>query len=128
VEKVDLRAFVEKMVVSLREMPEAEEKFIEFKKNSNSGEILADQDKLKQVLINLVRNACEAITPGEVVNCNIELDSLSDSLCLKIHNGDPPIPSELLLKLTQPFCSTKSGGTGLGLAIVKRIIFPIKVL
>lgn len=122
VEKLDLKIFVENMLTSLKEMPEASGKAIELNANSSSGEILADKDKLKQVLINLVRNGCEAIAPGEVVSCQIERVTDNKCLCLKVHNRGTPIPGDILPKLTQPFCSTKPGGTGLGLAIVKRIV------
>lgn len=82
----------------------------------------SDKDKLKQVSIDLIRSACEAIDPGEVVTCQLEIDNNSDRVCLDVRNGGTPIPAELLPKLTQPFCSGKPGGTGLGLAIVKRIV------
>ncbi len=91
-----------------------------FKNSANQVTIQGDADKLKQVLINLVSNACEAIEPGNAVTCYLEPES--DQVCLKIHNGGKPIPSDVLPKLTKPFFTTKSTGTGLGLAIVKRIV------
>jgi signal transduction histidine kinase len=45
-----------------------------------------------------------------------------DKVCINVHNGGEPIPSEFLSKLSQPFFSTKPCGTGLGLAITKRIV------
>jgi signal transduction histidine kinase len=85
-------------------------------------EILGDLNKLKQVFINLFRNACEAIAPGEQVTCNLTQSTMPSHICIHIHNGGEPIPPALLPKLTEPFCSTKVSGTGLGLAIVKRIV------
>ncbi|BAY48494.1 GAF sensor signal transduction histidine kinase [Scytonema sp. HK-05] len=84
--------------------------------------VLGDRDKLKQVLINLVRNACEAIAPGETVTCTVKLDTDTSQVCIHVHNGGAAIPPYVLAKLTQPFYSTKPSGTGLGLAIVKRIV------
>ncbi|MEI2581729.1 ATP-binding protein [Scytonema sp. PRP1] len=93
--------------------------------------VLGDRDKLKQVLINLVRNACEAIAvpggaspiaPGETVTCTVELHTHTSQVCIHVHNGGAAIPPHVLAKLTQPFYSTKLSGTGLGLAIVKRIV------
>jgi two-component system, sporulation sensor kinase A len=43
-------------------------------------------------------------------------------ICLQVHNGGAPIPTDVLPKLTKPFVTTKPNGTGLGLAIVKRIV------
>lgn len=84
--------------------------------------VLGDRDKLKQVLINLVRNACEAIAPGETVTCSVKLHTDTNQVCIHVHNGGSAIPPHVLAKLTQPFYSTKPSGTGLGLAIVKRIV------
>ncbi len=121
-EALELNTSIEEMLLSLREMPEADGKEIKFIPASTQVRILGDKDKLKQVSINLIRNACEAIDSGEVVTCQLEIDSNSDRVCLRVRNGGTPIPAELLPKLTQPFCSGQPGGTGLGLAIVKRIV------
>ena len=121
-EELDLNAFLEEMLVSLQEMPEASERQIDLIRIQPSVKIRADKDKLKQVLINLIRNACEAISAGERVTCQITIANKPSLVCLSVHNGGTPIPSDILPKLTQPFCSTKPEGTGLGLAIVRRIV------
>ncbi len=82
--------------------------------------IEGDADKLKQVFINLVRNACEAVPPGDTVSWRITPGS--QAVCISVHNGGDPIPPEVLAKLGQPFFTTKLGGNGLGVAIVKRIV------
>ena len=120
--ELEVNSLIESMLATLWEMPEAAGRQIQFIPALAAIKILGDKDKLKQVLINVVRNACEAIAPGEVVTCNIEQYPDIRQVCIRIHNGGTPIPSDILPKLTQPFCSTKPGGTGLGLAIVKRII------
>ena len=84
-------------------------------------EILGDLNKLKQVFINLFRNACEAIAPGDTVTCELSNGTNPAQVCICIHNGGDPIPPEILPRLTEPFCSTKASGTGLGLAIVQRM-------
>jgi signal transduction histidine kinase len=121
-EELDINDFVEKTLLSLDEMPEADGRQIEFIPITPTVKILGDRDKLKQVLINLVRNACEAIASGEIVTCKVEREPNPTQICLSVHNSGTPIPENLLPKLTQPFCSGKPGGTGLGLAIVKRIV------
>jgi hypothetical protein len=145
--KIHPGQFFQDLLVQIRELPEASDRIITLQidpcltTDPRNIEILGDVNKLKQVFINLFRNACEAIAPGEPVTCNLtkgprlgSLDSSLDTkldtkldtnpawLHIRIHNGGDPIPAELLPKLTQPFCSTKASGTGLGLAIVKRII------
>jgi signal transduction histidine kinase len=121
-EELDINQFIEEMLISLGEMPEASERHLEFISLHPGSKIRGDRDKLKQVLINLVRNAYEAIAPGEIVTCKVSQNEDPSFICIAIHNGGNPIPSDILPKLTQPFCSTKPGGTGLGLAIVKRIV------
>jgi PAS domain S-box-containing protein len=81
----------------------------------------ADRDKLKQVFINLVTNACEASGEGEEVTWTVHLP-VRNQVTVTVHNSGEPIPANLLPKLTQPFFTTKSSGNGLGLAITKRII------
>jgi signal transduction histidine kinase len=118
--QTEIKAFIESMLRTLTEMPEGENRQLAIVLPEQPIVVLADPDKLKQVLINLVRNAYEAIAPGESVTCTVmtELDVAK----IDIHNGGAPIPAEILPKLTQPFCSTKASGSGLGLAIVKRIL------
>jgi signal transduction histidine kinase len=119
--ELDLNEFICKLLIPLREMPEALERQIKFTPISPAITILGDKDKLQQVLINIVRNSCEAISAGDVVKLEVE-NSPNNQVCISVHNGGEPIPPEVLSKLTQPFFSTKTGGTGLGLAISKRIV------
>lgn len=118
---LELNEFTHKLLAIIREMPEAQERQIAFVPAASTVTISGDADKLKQVFINLLRNACEAIAAGEVVTWQVDA-SATEQVCISIHNGGEPIPTDVLPKLTQPFCSTKSGGTGLGLAITKRIV------
>jgi signal transduction histidine kinase len=84
--------------------------------------IVGDVDKLKQVFINLIRNACEAVAPGDTVTWHIALGPNPNGLTVTIHNDGDPISPAVLAKMGQPFFTTKPGGNGLGLAIVKRIV------
>ena len=80
----------------------------------------ADPDLLRQALLNLVRNACDAIQaqaePGQVVL------SCTGGTTLRVTDTGPGIPDGLLDRLFNPFFTTRSTGTGLGLAIVHRTI------
>jgi signal transduction histidine kinase len=118
--RIDITRFLRSMVPTLTEMPEGTDRELVLVMPEGSVEILGDVDKLKQVFINLVRNAYEAIGVGECVTCAVLRES--GQVRIWVQNGGMPIPAELLPKLTQPFCSNKSSGSGLGLAIVKRIL------
>jgi signal transduction histidine kinase len=109
------------MLSSLREMPAATGKQLRFMGTHTPAKILADPDKLKQVIINLVANAFEAVEEAEEIALSLHAEE-AHRVCLQVHNGGTPIPSDVLPKLTKPFVTTKSSGTGLGLAIVKRIV------
>lgn len=119
--KIDVDDFIRSLLVSLRSIPAAEGRSIEYLPYGSPISIVGDTDKLKQVFINLVRNACEAVEPGETVRWSVTKGP-DECICVSVHNGGRPIPPNVLPQLTQPFFSTKSEGTGLGLAIVKRIV------
>lgn len=119
-EAIELNQFLSKMLLALREMPQAAQRQIKLIPLKTPVTITGDLDKLKQVIINLVKNACEAISPGETVTAHLARNS--QKVRVSIHNDGTPIPPAIVPKLTEPFVSHKSGGTGLGLAIVKQII------
>ena len=130
-QKLDLQAininqFIAEMLESLRIIPFSTQRQIEYYPPSTQLKVMGDKDKLKQIIINLVRNACEAVSVGETVKIQLKLENYSEEhpeqVLINICNGGSPIPPEILPKLTKPFYSTKSSGTGLGLAIVKRIV------
>ncbi|MEM1255247.1 MAG: PAS domain S-box protein [Cyanobacteria bacterium P01_H01_bin.21] len=117
---VNLTELTTTVLDTLRAQPAAANRSIIFKPVGDLITIQGDADKLKQVVINLVSNACEAVAPGDTVTCYLE--TTPDHIRLQIHNGGTPIPPDVLPNLTKPFFTTKPTGTGLGLAIVKRII------
>jgi signal transduction histidine kinase len=119
--EIELNSFIAETLNILQTIPVTEGKYINFSANTTPVNILADRDKLKQVLINLVTNACEAVSTGEAISISIQ-KSEDRRICISIHNGGTPIPADILPQLTQPFFTTKASGTGLGLAIVKRIV------
>lgn len=118
---INVDTFMQDLLVCLQAMPEAQGRFIQYIPSRSPVHILGDSDKLKQVFINLIRNACEATKVGETVRWSV-LENVTGKVYISVHNGGVPIPSEVLSRLTQPFYSTKAEGTGLGLAIVKRIV------
>jgi signal transduction histidine kinase len=119
---LNIDQFFDDLLPQIQDLPEAAERHITYINDSPEVAVMADANKLKQVFLNLFRNAFEAIAPQETVSCSIDGSVRKNWICVSIHNGGTPIPSELLPQLTTPFCSTKPSGTGLGLAISKRII------
>ena len=79
----------------------------------------ADDERLKQVLRNLVCNAVEATGEGGHVRVLVEQNGLDARIA--VEDDGPGLPS-LDAPIFEPFYTTKSDGTGLGLAIVHRIV------
>lgn len=84
--------------------------------------VLGDMDKLKQVFINLLANACDAAPEGDTIYWSVMNDDDPQRVKFIFRNGGEPIPKKILDRIAEPFLTTKPQGTGLGLAIVKRII------
>ena len=88
-------------------------------------EIEADPELLKEALVNLVINACEAMRYGGRLTVTEE-DSVAErigrAVLIQIKDSGPGIPESIRDKIMEPFFSTKEDGTGLGLSIAKRII------
>lgn len=119
--KLNVNSLIEKSLAIIEQMPQAQGRIIEFKPFPQPISILGDADKLKQIFINLLRNACEAVESGELIKWRVCYPN-EDYVRISINNGGSPISSFNLSKLTQPFYSTKSDGTGLGLSIVEEIV------
>lgn len=78
------------------------------------------EDELKRVLINLVKNAYEAMPDGGEIN--LRLYQKQQNVFVEIEDDGVGIPEEDRSNIFVPNFSTKSSGTGLGLAICKKII------
>ncbi|NEP62405.1 MAG: PAS domain S-box protein [Symploca sp. SIO2G7] len=119
---LELNKWSADLLRSIESHPSLTDRVVKFTANPISAIVSADSDKLKQVFINLITNACEAVIPGETITWEIIQPSKANYLTVQINNGGNPIPPSILEKITTPFFTTKSNGNGLGLAIVKRII------
>jgi signal transduction histidine kinase len=82
-------------------------------------EIYADPQQVVQILINLVTNACQAMTQGGKLT--VSATRQSDMICIDVQDTGPGIPPENMDKLFQPLFTTKSRGIGLGLAVSRKL-------
>jgi len=119
---LDLNLLIEELVDSFHTLPSARGRKIRLSSTTNRARVLGDQDKLKQVFVNLLVNACEAVVEGEVITCQIERVETAGLVVVQVHNHGKSIPLSMLPQVVKPFYTTKPSGTGLGLAIVKRIV------
>ena len=82
--------------------------------------VKADRGKLKQVLINLVCNALEAM--GEQGVLRMGASRQDGRVRLWISDNGPGIPDKLMTRVFDPFFTTKKGGSGLGLPLCRRFV------
>ena len=98
---------------------------VAIEREQNLPEVDADPEQLKEVFVNIVVNACEAMDRGgSIVIREQEVISPSDGrlAVVRVMDNGPGIPESIRKKVLQPFFTTKEEGTGLGLSIVDRII------
>lgn len=79
-----------------------------------------DQEKIRQALINILKNALEVLDSGGIIT--IETGVGETSVTIAIHDNGPGISGQDLPLIFEPFFTRKGAGTGLGLSITQRII------
>ena len=79
-----------------------------------------DATQLQQVLVNLVKNAAQAMTTGGTLT--LQTGETSDGVWVSVADTGGGIPQEQINRIFEPFYTTKKKGTGLGLMIVQRIV------
>jgi PAS domain S-box-containing protein len=90
--------------------------------------VRADRQQIKQVLVNLVRNAAESIGRDGAITLRARRPGPGfgardwDAVALEVKDTGPGIPPEARARLFDPFFTTKASGTGLGLSIAARIV------
>jgi len=89
---------------------------------TNLPAVMADRDQMRQVVLNIVLNAAEAVPHGGEISVISRIDRASNYVCLSITDTGPGIPEEIRSRLFEPFFTTKTSGTGLGLAIAYGIM------
>ena len=79
-----------------------------------------DATQIQQVLVNLVKNAIQAMTKAGTLS--IQTGEGSEAVWVSVTDTGGGIPEEMLNRIFEPFYTTKKKGTGLGLMIVQRIV------
>src|SRR5262249_14601920 len=83
--------------------------------------VAIEEHKLTQVLVNLLRNAAEALEGSNGGRIAIALREEADQARIIVSDSGPGIPADRRATLFRPFLSSKPGGTGVGLAICAEI-------
>jgi signal transduction histidine kinase len=83
---------------------------------------LVDGAQMRQCLINLVRNASEALATRGSGTVKLRTRVVGDRVMIDVEDDGVGIPPDVLPRLFDPFFSTKEGGSGLGLALTQQIV------
>ncbi|MEO5336275.1 MAG: ATP-binding protein [Magnetospirillum sp. WYHS-4] len=86
--------------------------------------VLVDKTQIVQVLVNLLRNAVQAVAAAGEGEAMVQVSAYPDegSVRIAVTDNGPGIPGEVLARLFEPFVTTKEAGMGLGLSISKSIL------
>jgi nitrogen fixation/metabolism regulation signal transduction histidine kinase len=120
--KVDVQSLFDRIEYLFRE--QLAEKNIGFDTSViGSGEFLGDQKMIEQVLINLIKNAIEALEGTD--NRKIGLKGYTDGegrVTIQVSDNGPGIPQDHIEQVFVPFFTTKEKGSGIGLSLSKQIM------
>ncbi|CAN7320208.1 PAS domain S-box protein [Paenibacillus sp. LjRoot153] len=95
---------------------------IEAEVDSGLPPVTCDENQIKQVFINIMKNAIESMSQGGNLQIHAELKGSGNQILVRFVDQGCGIAPERLPKLGEPFYSTKEKGTGLGLMVCYRII------
>lgn len=118
-----VKAFIDRMVELARHQNTCEN--ITFHTDISPADLIvyADENLISQVVINLLKNAIQAI--GTQAGGKIEISARcndSEEVLIEIKNNGPVIPPEIADHIFIPFFTTKEGGSGIGLSISRQIM------
>jgi two-component system sensor histidine kinase PilS (NtrC family) len=124
--KVEIHRVISDVIELIRRHPSySNEVQIELLSKNHITYISGDEDLLKQLLLNLAVNSCQAFDgKGGLIQFEVKTleETKGETVRLIVRDNGPGIPKELMDRIFLPFYSTKKNGTGLGLSIVSRLI------
>ena len=121
-EILDINMLISDTCISMK--PLFNEKKIVTKFNSFEDELYVEGDynRLKQVIINILKNSFESKTENRKLKIEVDTKRIEDSVYITIKDNGCGIKKEQLDKIGEAFFTTKSNGTGLGICLSKEII------
>lgn len=124
IKNVNIVHIINDIIKSTKLNPSFKHVHINFKSNLSSEIFYLDSDQIKQVLVNIMTNACESLEESNIKEVQINLFTNENNLVIEFIDSGCGIINSNLNKLFVPFFTTKKigRGTGLGLAISYGII------
>lgn len=87
-----------------------------------TGRVSADEDQIRQVLLNVMLNAVEAMDGGGVLTLTCSEDPASNAVIVEVSDTGPGVDEDNLERIFDPFFTTKAQGTGLGLSVADQLV------
>ncbi|MED4227417.1 ATP-binding protein [Neobacillus cucumis] len=120
-ERVNLQSLLEQVITLMASQALLNDIQIETQFNFTKTCIIGDNNQLKQVFINYIKNAIEAMPKGGMLGINAR-PLVGGQVRVSITDQGSGIPEDILNQIGQPFFTTKENGTGLGLLVSRQII------
>ena len=117
---LDAVAFAEELAGSFS--PYAEQHGVQLRVSADPVRlaVCADREQLRQAVLNLLLNAVQASSPGQIVE--LRCAATAGHVCFGVRDHGGGIPLEIRGRIFDPFWTTRDDGTGMGLAVVARIV------
>lgn len=120
-ERKDIRVLLSQVMTLLDSQANLNNIQFSFEFKPGATHLYCDENQLKQVFINFIKNSIESMPEGGKITIEIFCDH-DQEIVIRITDQGCGIPPEVLSKLGQPFYTTKEKGTGLGFMVSKKII------
>jgi signal transduction histidine kinase len=123
-EPVDLTASVERLCLLLASQAKNRGVALAMTPSPNDVVVVADEDQIKQVVMNVVLNAVQACAEGGRVRVSCYTTEMPEGRmgCVEVVDDGCGIPEDSVSRIFDPFFTTRSEGTGLGLSVAHRIV------
>lgn len=121
-ERVSLNAIVEETLQQSREQTLESGVHVDLALDPDLPDIMADPGMVKQVVLNIIKNAAEALDARPDAVLAITTEAGDGEVSLTVADNGPGMSDETMKELFSPFFTTKIGGVGLGLSVSQRIV------
>jgi two-component system NtrC family sensor kinase len=120
--QLEMNEIVEDVLALVRNQTVFKAITIEYDFDPQLPAIHADADQMRQVVLNIVLNAAEAMVQGGALRLSSRTAAGERAIELRFADNGPGIPDDVKAKIFEPFFTTKRTGTGLGLSIAYGIV------
>jgi nitrogen fixation/metabolism regulation signal transduction histidine kinase len=121
-EQTEVHALLERVSVLFKEQAEMQDTSLKIQCQGPSLLLEMDARMIEQVLINLVKNAMEAVSTQKIREITLSATGSKKEVIISVEDKGTGIPAEQLDSIFMPFFSTKETGTGIGLSFSQHIM------